>query len=88
MRHQRGAHYEKCQNYKNNSRLKTTDFLEGVDQGPVNEVSQEKLVATGDRCRDVTKGQRRTVHLSVREFPTGCDDNTDHVQDERDAEVL
>ena len=54
-------------------------LLEGMDKRPVDEVSQEELVATSDGRSDVTEGHSGTVHLCVGELAACRNNDPDDV---------
>ena len=89
IRHQRGAHCET--NDKSSVRIEIlcdTDLLEQVHERPIDKVPEEKFVAAGDCSRQVTEGQRSSMILSISPAMSASDNNRDHVQSERDGEVL
>lgn len=53
-----------------------------MHERPVQEVTNEELIATGDRGSDITEGEGSTVRFSVRELVAGGDNDGDNVKDE------
>ena len=53
-----------------------------MDQRPVQEVTNEELVAAGDRGGDVTKSHRSTVRVRILEFAASGYYYADHVESE------
>ena len=63
-------------------------LLEQVDQRPVNEVSEEELVTTGDRRSQVTESESRCMIFGISPAVSTSDHDSDHVQNKCNREVL
>lgn len=63
-------------------------LLEYLNDGPVDKVPQEELVSTGNRDCEVPQSDRSPVFLGVWPVTAGRHHDADHVNDERDTEIL